>query len=92
MTVMKALALAEGLSPFTQKLAYIYRPTPAGPKQEIAVRLNEIVQRKADDVILQPDDVLYVPEDRTKRNTASIIEKITGFSSSTASGILVWRH
>ena len=79
-------------SPFTQSFAYIYRPTVGGAKKEIPVELSKIIQRKTDDVILQPDDVLYVPEDRGKRNTMGILEKAIGFGATTASGILVWRH
>ena len=45
MSVLKALALAEGLAPFSTKLAYIYRPADGG-KLEIAVALRKIMDRK----------------------------------------------
>ena len=93
MTVMKALALAEGTLPFTAKLAYIYRPDDRGSaKHEIPIELGKILARKAPDVPMQPRDILYVPDNSGRRLTATTIEKILGFGSSTASGVLVYRR
>lgn len=92
LSVLKALALAEGLSPFPQKLAYLYRPAPDGTRQEIAVPLARIVQRKAADVTLRADDVLYIPEDAGKRTVSSVVDRLAGFGASTASGVLIWRR
>jgi polysaccharide export outer membrane protein len=91
LTVLKALALAEGLAPFSQKQAFVYRPKDGG-KQEISVELQRIIQRKAPDLVLLADDVLYIPEDRGRRTTATVLEKAAGFGMATASGVLVWRR
>lgn len=92
MTVLKALALAEGLAPFPTKEAYIYRrvdANPAAPAQELPVELRQIMDRKAPDIALGPNDILYVPDSRRARNTANVIEKIVGFAAGTASGALI---
>jgi polysaccharide biosynthesis/export protein len=87
-SVLKALALAEGLAPFATKLAYIYRPGEAG-KQEIEVSLRKILERKAPDVVLAPGDIFYIPDNRSGRVTASVIEKAVSFAAGTASGALI---
>lgn len=93
LTVLKALAISEGLIPYYEKLAYIYRPDPlTGEKAELPIELARIVDRKAADVPLRPNDILYVPDNRGRRLTMGTLEKLAGFGSSTASGILIWRH
>src|SRR2546421_7435794 len=62
MTVMTALALSEGLSPFSAKEAYIYRMGEGSQKHEIAVALRKILDRKAPDVALEAKDILYIPD------------------------------
>lgn len=92
-TVLKALALAEGLSPYTDKLAFIYRQQGAGQeRKEIPVEIGKLVQRKTADVDLLADDVLYIPENKGRRTTVSLLEKTAGFGLATASGVLVWRR
>jgi len=90
-TVLKALALAEGLAPFATKDAYIFRSglgSEAG-RSEIPVALSKIMERAAPDVALSANDILYIPDNRARRNSLSILEKALGFAASTASGILI---
>ncbi len=87
-SVLKALALAEGLAPYSAKEAYIYRPTD-GAKQEIAVSLRKILERKAPDVPLKAGDIFYIPDNHSGRVTASVIEKAVAFAAGTASGALI---
>ncbi len=89
-SVMKLVALAEGLAPFHFKTAYIYRPDSGGARQEIPVDLDKILSRKSPDVALQVNDLLYVPDNKGKRLAANVIDKLAGFGSSTASGLIVW--
>src|SRR5579863_2913769 len=52
-TVLKVLALAEGLVPFSSSQAYVYRQKPGSQTQdEIPIALNRIIQRKSPDVTL----------------------------------------
>ncbi len=75
-TVLGILALAEGLAPYYAKQAYIYRREAGGNKNEIAVPLEKIMQRKAPDVALTPNDLLYIPDNRARRLTAGALEKM----------------
>ncbi len=90
-TVLKMLALSEGLTPFSAKQAYIFRREAGanGAKNEIPIELKAIMDRKSPDVPLQPNDVLYVPDNRGRRITISAIERILSFGTATASGALV---
>lgn len=91
-TVLKAIALSEGLLPYTAKEAFIYRAAAGkSGRDEITVRLREIIDRKAPDVMLQPNDILYVPDSKGRRMTAETLERLAGFGSSTGSGLLIWR-
>lgn len=91
-TVMRALALAEGIGPFPQKVAFIYRAEGAtGARHEITVELAKLMDRKAPDIALQADDVLYIPEARAKKNAVAAMEKAASFGLATASGVLIWR-
>jgi polysaccharide export outer membrane protein len=90
-TVLQILALAEGLAPFASKQAYVYRQEAAnGAKHEIRIELSKILGRKAPDVSLQPNDILYIPDNTGRRVTVNALERIAGFGTSTASGLLVW--
>lgn len=89
MTVLKALAMSEGLSRFATKRAYIYRPQDGGEKQEMLVELRQIMDRKSPDVALAAGDIFYVPDNHKGRLTAAVIDRIVSFSAGTASGALV---
>ncbi len=90
-TVMKVIALSEGLLPYANKEAFIYRHE-AGKSQrgEIPIQLGRILDRKAPDVPLQANDILYIPDNKGKRLTAQTIDRLAGFGASTASGVLIW--
>ena len=90
-SVLKALALSQGTLRFTAKNAYIYRLTAgSNQRQEISVPLQEILARKTPDVQLQPNDVLYIPENAKARLSANVLDRITGFGSSVGSGLAVY--
>jgi len=91
-TVLKALALSEGLKSFSTNLAYIYRRDPATNKRtEMQVELTRIMERKSPDIELFPDDILYIPENKGRKLTATVLERLSGFGSSTASGLLIYK-
>ena len=111
MTVLKALALAEGLMPYATKQAYIYRrghdsagqgvaghdsaghdSATEGAATEITVDLRKIMDRKAPDVAVGPNDIFYIPDNRSARATVSVIERAVGFAAATASGVLILNH
>ncbi len=91
MTVLKALAMAEGLAPFATKQAFVYSRT-GGTSKETPVDLRKILERKAPDVSLAANDIFYIPDNRTARATMTGIEKALGFAAATASGLLIYSH
>lgn len=89
-SVLKVLALAEGLAPFAGKQAYIYRREASGSKNEIAIELNRIMDRKAPDATLLANDVLYVPDNRGKRLGLAALEKLLMFGSTAGATALIY--
>jgi polysaccharide biosynthesis/export protein len=89
-SVLRMLALAEGLSPFAGKQAYIYRREASGSKNEILIELNKIMQRKAPDAPLLANDVLYIPDNRNGRLGLAILEKLLLFGGTAGATALVY--
>ena len=89
-TVLKMVALSEGLMPFSEKIAYIVRRREGDTPQEIPIQLAKIMERKSPDVSLEIGDILYVPDNKSRRSTMSIIDRLAGFGSATASGLVIW--
>jgi len=89
-TVLKMVALSEGLLPFSQKIAYIVRRQEGEEPQEIPIELAKIMERKSADVSLEIGDILYVPDNKSRRTSMTIVDRIAGFGASTASGVLIW--
>jgi polysaccharide biosynthesis/export protein len=83
-TVLKMLALSEGLMPFAAAQAYIYRQEGAGRTREIPVPLHRILERKAPDVPLVANDIFYVPDNKGRRLTLGAIEKVLIYGASAA--------
>ncbi len=87
-TVLQILALAQGLAPFYGKVAYIYRPDETGHKNEIAVPLQKIMERKAPDVPLIANDIFYVTDRKGRRMTLTALEKVVGFGTSATTALI----
>jgi len=88
MTVLQAIAMAQGTNP-TAKLnsSKVIRKTPDGPK-EIPIRLKNILGAKATDLVLQPDDILFIPSSAAKSAARRSIEAVV----QTATGIAIYRR
>jgi polysaccharide biosynthesis/export protein len=88
-TVLKALALAHGLSSFAKAdSAVIMRTNPAtGQKDEIPVHLKQIENRKADDIAMKSNDILYIPDSKGLKALARGTEAALGVGS----GIAIYR-
>jgi polysaccharide export outer membrane protein len=80
-SVLKALALSEGLEGFPSHTAYIYRNEASGAKKdEIKVELKQIMDRKAPDVALEPNDILYIPSATGTRASLKVLEESLGLA------------
>ena len=89
-SVLKMLALAEGLSSYASKQAFIYRREASGSKNEIPIELSKIMDRKAPDAPLLPNDILYVPDNHGKRLGMAALEKILLFGSTAGATALIY--
>ena len=89
-SVLRVLAQSEGLLPFSAKQAYVYRREAKGNRNELPIQLNAIMDRKAEDVTLQANDILYIPDNKHKRMTMSALDRLIGFGAATGSGVLIF--
>jgi polysaccharide biosynthesis/export protein len=66
-TVLQALAMAEGVGPFAKKsAAKIVRQGENGSRQEIPVDLGKVVKGTGEDVEMSANDILIVPDSKGK--------------------------
>jgi polysaccharide biosynthesis/export protein len=88
-TVLKALALARGLTTFAKaNSAVIMRTNPkTGQRDAIPVHLKKIEDRKEDDVPMKSNDILYVPDSTGKKALARGTEAALGIGT----GLAVYR-
>jgi polysaccharide export outer membrane protein len=88
-TVLQALALAEGLTRTSLKSqARIIRTDPVTDKRtETPVDLGKVLANKSSDTLLQPNDVLFVPDSSAKSAFYRGAEAVL----STATGVAIYR-
>ena len=86
-TVLKAIALTQGLAPYASNEAYIYRS-----QHEIIVDLTKIMQRKSPDVPLLANDILYIPDRTGKRIAISALERVFTIGAGLSTALLYMAH
>ncbi len=89
-SVLKMLAVAEGLLPFAAKQAFIFRKEASGSKNEIPIEIGKIMERKAPDTILQANDVLYIPDNKGRRLGMAALEKVLMLGGTAGASALVF--
>lgn len=69
MTILQALATAEGLLPTAthDRCLVIRRQSGTKQRQEITVDLSKLMAGKKPDQLLEPNDIVFVPESGTKK-------------------------
>ena len=88
MTTLKVLALAGGFSRTAKKdHAVIIRKDNQGQQHEVAVDLKKVLERTAEDVQLQPSDILYVPDSASKQAMYRALE----FGLALGAGLALYR-
>jgi len=91
-TVLQLLALSGGLDSFSLNRAYIYREQQgSAQKAEIEIPLRRILDRKAQDVKLAANDILYIPTNGKLKASASVLNHVTGMAN-TAVSAAIWAH
>jgi polysaccharide export outer membrane protein len=88
-SVMKALALSEGLETFSAHKAYIYRLEGGSTsRNEIPVELKKIMERKAPDVSLMANDILYIPDASGLKASMKVLETSIGIGAGLGSAMI----
>ena len=84
LTVLQAIALAQGLNPTASLGAARVIRRDAGTLKEIPVELKEILAAKSPDIELKDEDVLFIPNSTSKsaarRSLESIVQVATGLA------------
>lgn len=83
-TVVQALAMAQGLAPNAARhRARIIHTKPDGTHVETYVDVEKIVKDKAPDPVLAANDILYIPTSRSKaaakKTVETIVQTVSGF-------------
>ncbi len=83
-TVVQALAMAEGLSPNAARhRARIIHTKPDGSHVEKYIDVDKIISDKAPDPVLAANDILYIPDSRSKaaakKTVETIVQTVSGF-------------
>jgi polysaccharide biosynthesis/export protein len=78
LTVSRAVAMSGGVLPYTKKdrVRIIRQPLDKTPQQEMIVDLNAIEKKHAEDIVLQPNDIIDVPVSGSKRFLGSLVGSI----------------
>jgi len=88
MTTLKILALAGGFTNTAKSShAVVIRKDAQGKQHEVDVDLKKIRNRQAEDLQLQPSDILYVPESGAKTALLRSLE----FGIALGSGVALYR-
>jgi polysaccharide export outer membrane protein len=67
LTVLQAVSMAQGLKPSAaHDGAVVIRTVPDGERLRLSVNLKDVMSGKAEDLVLQPNDILYVPENKQR--------------------------
>ena len=88
LTTLKLLALAGGLDRAAKSnRAVIVRKDASGQQHEVEVDLRKVMKFEAEDVRLQPSDVLYVPKSTAKQALLKTVE----LSAAIGTAIVIYR-
>jgi polysaccharide export outer membrane protein len=92
-SVMKALALSEGLDSFSSHKAYIYRlEAGSSGRNEIPIELKKIMDRKSPDVPLLANDILYIPNATGARASLKVLETSIGVGAALGAAMIYVYH
>lgn len=89
-SVLKALALSEGLEAFSSRNAYIYRAEDSNGRKEIPIEMKKIMSRKSPDVPLLAGDILYIPSATGAKASLKVLEESLGIGTSLSTAFIIY--
>ena len=88
LTTLKLVALAGGLDRAAKSdRAVIVRKDASGQQREVEVDLKKVMKFEAEDVRMQPSDILYVPKSAAKQALIKTVE----LSVAVGTGVVIYR-
>ena len=82
-SLIEVLARAEGTTPTAAlKYAKVIRPVPNSNRIEIPVNLKDLLNGKSKDILLQPDDILLVPNSYAKGAFSRTLDSVVNATTS----------
>ena len=90
-SVLKMLAITQGLNAYTARTSYIYR-AEGGENKKIPIELKKIMQHKAPDVTLMANDILYVPVAGGRKVALTALGKLAEVSVGISTELLYIYH
>jgi len=88
LSLLKLLSLAEGLGGTAAPAQARVIHESGGSRTETPVDVQKILQGKQADILMKPDDILFVPTSLPKKMVVRAIEA----AIETGSGIAIWRR
>ena len=77
LTVLRAIAMAEGLAPNAARgRAMVIRTDRSGARVQLPVDVGGVLAGRTPDVVLQPEDVVFVPSSRTRAVTLGVVDAL----------------
>lgn len=89
LTVLQILALAGGVNRYAaKKQSRIIRTDEMGQRHEIALNLDKVLAGKAEDPVLKPDDILFVPSSAAR----PVLNRAIETAITLVTGVVIWRR
>lgn len=90
-TVLQTVAQAGGLTTPARNEAYVIREDGGtGKRREVPVPLKRIFKRDAADVPLMAGDILYIPENRSRKQLGAVLDRILMFGTRAGTTAMVF--
>ena len=87
-TVLQAVAMAEGWqNTASPSSAYILRATDTAKRKELPVDLKKVMSGEAEDLMLRPDDILFVPNSSGKQLAQAFLTA----TGAVATSVAIWK-
>ena len=92
LSVLQAVSLAEGLErTASPQKAKILRIAPGATRRaEVPLDLKKIFSGEMADVVLQPDDILFVPDSAQKRAALRTLEALISIGTTAGAGVILY--
>jgi polysaccharide export outer membrane protein len=87
-TVLEAIARAEGMTEIAApKKALILRARSDAPRENIPIDIKKVLEGKADDLKLVPNDILFIPNNKSTAKTIAL--QALQIATSVSTGVVI---